>query len=167
MRVFLLIATLVVFGSQVFAQKSVAPPADHATAEEVQKWLVTSLVKYGSFKTRTSVLDISNAKFEVCTLTYTVTRKSGSTSTATMGATRTVNTIKEDVSIDAALMSDEGVKLSDHVYPELQTIEIALKKGQVSGLGEDRVIELVVKLEAGKAIRTALIHAARDCASKN
>ena len=167
MRVFLLIATLVIFGSQALAQKSVEPPADDARAEDVQKWLSGALVKYGSYKTRGGVLDVSNVRFEGCTLKYTVTRKSGSTSTAVMGATRTVNITKDEVSLDVALMSNDGVKLSDHIYPELQTIEIGLKKDEVSGSGDDRVIEIVVKQEAGKAIRTALLQSARNCSTKN
>ena len=168
MRVILfLIATLFIFGSPASAQKSIEAPKENASAEEVQKWLSGSLVKYGSYKTRTGVVDISNVRFEACALKYTLTRKSGATSTAVMGATRTVNTTKDDLSIDAGLMTDGGMKLSDHVYPELQIIEISSKTVNTSGLGDDRVIELVVKREAGKAIRTALIQVARDCVAKN
>jgi len=159
-----LIAILFVFSSPVLAQKTIEAPDENASVEEVQKWLVGSLEKYGSYKTRGSSVDVSNVRFESCTLKYVVTRKSGSTSTAVMGATRTVNTAKEEVAIDAALMSNDRVKLTDNVFPELQTIEIALKTGQVSGLGDDRVIELVVKSEAAKAIRTALVRLAGGCA---
>ena len=168
MRVFLfLIAAFFVFGSSVFAQKSIEPPDDKAPLEEVQKWLSGTLVKYGSYKTRVEVVDVSNVRFEGCTIKYTVARKSGSTSTAVMGATRTVNTAKDDVSIDAALVTSAGTKLSDHIYPELQTIEILAKTDGLSGLGDERPIELVVKREAAKAIRTALLQIAQGCASKN
>jgi hypothetical protein len=133
----------------------------------VQKWLAGSLVKYGTYKTRGAAVDVSNVRFEGCTIKYTVTRRSGSTSTAVMGATRTVNTAKEEVALDTTLVSKDRVKLSDYVYPELQTIEIGLKTGDVTGIGDDRVIELVVKVEAGKAIQTALIQVARGCVAKN
>jgi hypothetical protein len=125
-----------------------------------------TLVKYGSYKTRVDAVEISNVRFEGCTIKYTLTRKSGSTSTAVMGATRTVNATKDDVSIDAAPMTEAGVKLSDHVYSELQTIEIGAKTGDVSGLGNDRPIEMVVKREAAKAIQTALLQIAGGCAAK-
>jgi len=167
MRVFFfLIAALFVLGSHGLAQKLVAPPDENASVEEVQKWLSSALVKYGSYKTRVDAVEISNVRFEGCTIKYTLTRKSGSTSTAVMGATRTVNATKDDVSIDAAPMTDAGVKLSDHVYSELQTIEIGARTGDVSGLSDDRPIEMVVKREAAKAIRMALLQIARGCAAK-
>ena len=165
--ILILIAILFVVGSHTFAQKSIEPPDENASAEEVQKWLAGSLVKYGTYKTRGAAVDVSNVRFEGCTIKYTVTRRSGSTSTAVMGATRTVNTAKEEVALDTTLVSKDRVKLSDNVYPELQTIEIGLKTGDVTGIGDDRVIELVVKVEAGKAIQTALIQVARGCVAKN
>jgi hypothetical protein len=167
MRVLLfLIAALFIFGSHAFAQKSIEPPDENASAEEAQKWLSGALVKYGSYKTRVEIVDISNVRFEGCTIKYTVTRKSGSTSTAVMGATRTVNSTKDDVSIDTGLMTEAGTTLSDHIYSELQTIEIVAKTESPSGLGDDRPIELVVKREAGKAIRAALLRLAHGCSTK-
>jgi len=168
MRVLLfLIAILFVFGSYAFAQKAIEPPDENASTEELQKWLAGSLAKYGTYKTRSGAVDISNVRFEGCTLIYTVARKVGSTSTAVMGATRTVNTTKDEVVIDGVLLTDDKVKLSDNVYAELQTIEIGLKSSDTSGLGDDSIIELIVKREAGKAIRTALLQAARGCVAKN
>jgi hypothetical protein len=160
-----LIAILFALGAQTFAQKT--PPAENASAGELHKWISTALTKYGSYKTRTGAVDISNVRFDGCTIKYTVTQKSGSTSTAVMGATRTMNTLKNEVSIDLPLLSSGGVKLSDHVYPDLQTIEMVLKKTGVSGLADDRVIELAVKREAGDAIRSALLRAARGCSGQN
>ena len=168
MRSFLfLIAILFVFSSHSLAQKSVEPPDENASVEELQKWLAGSLVKYGTYKTRGAAVDVSNVKFEACTIKYTVTRKSGSTSTAVMGATRTMSTAKEEVAVDATLMSNDRLKLADNVYPELQTIEMGLKAGDATGIGDDRVIELVVKLEAAKAIQAALLQVARGCIAKN
>jgi hypothetical protein len=39
----LLIATFFVFGSQSSRQKSIEPPDENASAEEVQKWLAGAL----------------------------------------------------------------------------------------------------------------------------
>ncbi|PYT01638.1 MAG: hypothetical protein DMF63_01980 [Acidobacteria bacterium] len=170
MKVFLfVIATLFAFGSTAAAQKSdsIKPPPDSAAAEEVQKWLASSITKYGSYKTRTTSVAISDVRFEGCTIRYTQTQKSGSVSTATMGVTRTINTVKDDIEIDAAIMSKDHIKLLDHIYPELRTIEINLKNSQTTGVGDSRIIELVVKAEAADAIRTALIQSARICALKN
>jgi hypothetical protein len=167
MRSFIfLIAVLLLFGLTTEAQK-VEPVKENASAEELQKWIASSITKYGSYKTRASLVAISNVRFDGCTLKYEVTRKSGTVSTAVMGATRTVNTVKEDVDVDSRLMSKDNVAIVDNVYPELRTIEISVRNAQTTGIGDNRIIELVVKQEAADAIRSALIQSHRLCSIKN
>jgi hypothetical protein len=163
------IGVVFLFGADTLAQKNetVKPPAEDATAEEVQKWLVGSLAKYGSYKTRVGSAEISNVRFEGCAINYVQARKSGTMSNATMGATRTVNTVKEDLAVNLALLAPDAVTLGDHIYPELQTLELKQSSGQSSGLNDDRVVSLVVKREAGDAIKATLIRAARACSPKS
>ena len=170
MRVLLfVVAALFVFGSDALAQKgeTVKPPAENATTEEVQKWLAGALAKYGSYKTRVGSGEITNVRFEGCTLNYVQARRSGSMSNATMGTTRTVNTVKEDVAINFALLTPERVLLTDHLYPEFQTLELKPGSGQTTGLNDDRIISLVMKREAGDAIKATIIRAAAACSLKS
>jgi hypothetical protein len=169
MRILLfLVAVLFSLSSDAFTQKNetVKPPAENASGEELEKWLAGALAKYGSYKTRVASGEVTNVRFEGCTMNYVQARRSGSTSTATMGATRTVNTVKEDVVVNLALLiPDSSVVLADHIYPELQTLE--LKQGaQSSGANDDRLISMIVKREAGDAIKATLVRAAGLCSAK-
>jgi len=162
--VFLLTATIVIFSSVGIAQKpdAIAPPPGTASLADIQKWLTDSITKYGSYKTRVQSVTVSSAKFDGCKFSFVSTRKNGSISSATMGTTRTTTTIKDDVAIDLGSFSPDGVTLTDHIYPELGTIELRseLKQGAI-------VTEIVVKRVAGDAIKTALIRAISLCSPKH
>src|SRR5215207_2254680 len=124
-------------------------PPETASIAETQQWLARAIAKYASYKTRVEVVALSNVKFEGCTLNFTETRKSGSVSTATMGATRTTNVAKNEISIDLAKIRRNGISLEDHLYPELQNIKLwysgfDLSEGSTAG----RVYYIVVKREA-------------------
>jgi hypothetical protein len=138
----------------------ITPPAETATLAETQKWFVDSFPKYASYKTRVQAVAISNPKFDGCTFTFTQTRKAGSVSTATMGATRTVSTIKDDVSVDASRLTADGIKIVDHIFPELQTLELKF-------VNDPRIVEIVVKAEASAPFKSALIQIGRLCNAKN
>ncbi len=138
----------------------IKPPPDTATLAESQKWLIDSFTKFGSFKTPVQTVTISNVNFDGCTFNFAETRKSGSVSTATMGATRTISTAKGDVSIDLGRLSADGVKVTDHIYPELRTIELTFA-------GDPRIVEIVVKSEASDAFKTVVIQIGRLCNAKN
>lgn len=146
----------------VYAQKRdvIKPPPDTATLAESQKWLIDSFMKFGSFKTPVQTVTISNANFDGCTFNFAETRKSGSVSTATMGTTRTISTAKGDVSIDLGRLSADGVKVADHIYPELRTIELTFA-------GDPRIVDIVVKSEASDAFKTVVIQIGRLCNAKN
>jgi hypothetical protein len=157
-----LIAATFTVAIATHAQKRdvVTPPPETATLAETQKWFVDSFPKYGSFKTRVQTVTISNPKFEGCTFTFTQTRKAGSVSTATMGATRTVSTIKDDFSIDASRLTADGIKIVDNIFPELQTLELKFAN-------DSRIVEIVVKAEASDPFRSALIQIGRLCKANN
>jgi hypothetical protein len=158
----LLTATIFVAATSMHAQKRDVekPPPETATLVESQKWFVDSFAKYASYKTRVQTVTISNAKFDGCTFTFTQTRKAGSVSTATMGATRTVNTVKDDVSLNLSTLLPDGIKVSDHVFPELQTLELKFA-------GDERIVEIVVKGEASEAFKSALLQIRRLCIAKD
>ena len=164
---FILIATF--SATNVIAQKTekVRPPSEMASLAETQQWLTVGLAKYASYKTRTSAVNTSNVKFGGCTLTFTQARKSGSVSSATMGATRTTSMLKDDVSIDLAHVGPNTIAIVDHIYPELQTLEIRIADPAIKEGGDARLIELVVEHEASEAIKSAFLQANRLCLAKN
>jgi len=164
---FLSLTAIFIFASAAASQNKrdyVKPPLETASLAETQQWLAQTIGKYASYKTRVESVTISNPKFSNCTFTFTLTRKSTSTSTAVMGATTTTNAAKYDTSVDMAKIRPDGVSVEDHIYPELQTIRLwysgfDLAPGSTNG----RVVEIVVKLEAAKAIKTALMQIQRQC----
>ena len=162
----LLTAAVFAISASLSAQKrnEIKPPSESASLAENQQWIGEALAKFGSYKTRLEAMTVSKVSFDACRFSFTETRKSGSTSTATMGATTTTNVSKNDISIDLAKVRPDGISLEDHIYPELQTIKIwyagfDLAEGSTAG----RVYQIVVKHEAGDAIKTALLQAKRLC----
>ncbi|HEX6127023.1 MAG TPA: hypothetical protein VFZ23_16740 [Pyrinomonadaceae bacterium] len=153
---------LLVLPAALAAQsKNVKPlPAD-ASLGDTQKWLVAGLSKYASFKTRVNSASVSSVKFDGCKLSYTIIRRSGSTAHDTMGATTRTHIVKQDVAFDLSFIANDGVKLTDHIYPDFRTITIAFRSDQ----GGD--VEIVVKHEAGEPIRSALDHARTLCIPKS
>jgi hypothetical protein len=141
-------------------REEIKPLAETATLAESQKWFADSFVKYASYKTRVVTVTVSNPKFDGCTFTYTQVRKFASTSTATMGATRTTNTVKDDISFDMSRISADGINIADHIYPELQTLELKFAD-------DGRIVEVVVKTGASEALRSALIQIRRLCLAKD
>ena len=167
-RLLALAAMISLTVSVVSSQKRdvVKPPAETASLPETQQWLIANLTKYASYKTRASSVAISDAKFDGCTFSFIQTRKSGSTSTAVMGATKTINAVKDDVSFDARTIAGEGITVNEHIYPELQIVELRLGS-EGNGSDATRVIEITVKREATDGIKAALLQVRRLCSEKN
>ena len=156
--------------SAVIAQKSekIKPPPETSPVAETQQWLIAALGKYGTYKTRVESITLSNLKFDGCAFTFTRTRKSGSTSTATMGPTRTTYAAKDDIKIQIQDVRAEGIALEDHIYPEIQTIKIWMTGFDLTeGSSAGRIYDIVVKREAGDALKTALMQIQRSCVAKN
>ena len=165
-KLILLTAALFAISSSAPAQKrnEIKPPAETASLAESQQWIAETLVKYGSYKTRVEAMTLSKVTFDGCGVTFTETRKSGSTSTATMGATRTTNVSKNDISIDLGKVRADGISLEDHIYPELQTVKVWYSGFDLSeGSTEGRIYYIVVKRDAGDAIKMALVQIRRLC----
>jgi len=166
------IATVMVAqGAAAQDRSGIKPLSQTATLAEAQKWLVDVVGKYASYKNRVASVTISDAKFDGCTFKFTLTRKSGSISTATMGTTRTTNAVKENLALDTSRIEPDGIAVTDHVYPELEIIEVRL--GHTAGAeqaaitGPVNIFELVVKRDAADAIKTALYQVARLCQPPN
>ena len=155
-------ATTLVVATAIHAQKRdvIKPLPETATLAESQKWFVDSFVKYASYKTPVATVTVSNPKFEGCTFSFSQARKFASTSMATMGATRTTSTVKEDSSFDLSRISADGIKIADHIYPEVQTLELKFAD-------DPRIVEIVVKSEASEALKSTLAQIRRLCISKN
>ncbi len=156
------LAVIFAFATTALSQKhdEIKSLPDTATLAESQKWFTETFVKYASYKTRATTVDFSNAKFDGCTFSFTQVRKSGSVSTAVMGATRTVNSVKEEISFDNSLIAPDGITVTDHVYPEIQTLELKLTN-------DARIVEIVVKREASDAMKAAIMQIRRLCTAKN
>jgi hypothetical protein len=84
-----------------------------------------------------------------------------------MGATKTISTFKDDVSFDTRTMDLDGIVVTEHIYPELQTMELRLVSDEKKEGAQNRVIEIVVKREAGDAIKSAFLQVRRLCTEKN
>jgi hypothetical protein len=167
---FLLAAAVFVFVSDSAAQKrnETKPLSETASLAESQKWLTDVFPKNASYKTRATTVAVSNPKFDGCTFSFSQTRRSGSTSTDTMGATRTTHQSKDDIAIQMDKIRSDGISLEDHIYPELQTIRIWMNGFDLTeGSNDGRVHEIVVRHDASGAIKTALMRIQRLCAAKN
>jgi hypothetical protein len=159
-------SVLFLFGLTAPAQKSesLKPLPETATLAETRDWLIVTLPKYGSYKTRLEAVTLGNVKFDSCDMTFTHTRKLGSISTATMGATRTTNVVKTDIAIDLIKIRPDGISVENHIYPELRTLQIWMSGFDLSrDSNNGRVYEIVVKTEAAEPIKTALVRIQRLC----
>src|ERR687890_625799 len=103
-KLFLLGAALFAISASAPAQKrnQIQPPPERASLTETQQWLTGAIAKFASYKTRMDTVSLSNVAFEGCSFNFTQKRKWGTVSSATMGATRTTNVSKNDISIDLA-----------------------------------------------------------------
>ena len=152
---------LLTLSASIAAQsKSIKPLPDDASLVGTQKWLVATIGKNASYKTRVTSASVSDVKFDGCKLSYIAIRKSGSAAHDTMGTRTRVATVKQEIAFDLSFIAEDGIRLADHVYPEFQTITIKFRSGQ----GD---VEIVVRHEAGEPIRQALQHARTLCIQKN
>jgi hypothetical protein len=148
----------VLLGLNVLAsgQKTITPPPEDAPLETVQKWLLDTFPKYSSYKTRSGSVAVSEVSFDGCNLKFKREQKAGTTTSVTEGAKRTVSRFKDDVTLDLQSMRSDTASLVDHLYPDLQTLEIKLGPN-------DPVKEIILKRSAAAAVRSALITAGRLC----
>jgi len=167
LKKFILLGTaLLAISGSAPAQKrnEIKPPAEAASLAETQQWVVGTVAKYGSYKTRMEAVTLSHIKFDGCTFGFTQTRKSGSTSTATMGPTRTTYSSKEDFLVDLTKVRTEGISLEDHLYPEVQNIRFWYAGFDLSGGSTaGSVFYIVVKQEAAGALRAAFVQIQQLC----
>lgn len=140
-------------------EKPVAPPPESAPIAEQQKWLLKGLSKYASYITPTMSVKISDPKIHGCVLSFTQTRKFGSTSEDTLIITTRTDTVKDNVSIDLAKLDPASMKLSDHMLPELSTFTLRIRPSET----RFRDVELVLQQPAADAIKTTLERVARAC----
>ena len=139
----------------VRAQKAVLPPPENAGIETLQKWIVEAFPKYTTYKTRTTSIAVSQVRFDGCALKFMRSQKAGTMISVTEGARRSVSTFKNDVTLDLRSIRTDNASLVDHLYPELQTLEIKLPN--------ESITEIVIKRPAAEALRSALIAAGRLC----
>jgi hypothetical protein len=156
---FVMAFAIVGLNTSATAQKTVTPPPDDAPIEELEEWIVEALPKYASYKTRSGSVTVSDASLNGCTLKFTLVRKAGTTTTITEGAKRTVSTLEDEVMLDLQEIGTDNTSLLDHLYPDLQTLELKLRPNETA-------MEIVVKSSAAEAVRSALIAGGRICSTK-
>jgi hypothetical protein len=142
--------------------KPVKPLSETAPLPDTQKWLVEAIRKNASYKTRVNSAVVSKVKFEGCNLGFTIVRKTGTTGQDVMGVTTRTHTVKQDVAFDLSFIEAEGIRLSDHILTEFQTITIRFRAADPS-TSADRDVEIIVKHEAAEPIRAALKRARKLC----
>ena len=167
LRFTLLLTAAAVMPMYASAQsKNVKPLVDNASLPETRKWLVEAIGKYASYKTPVTSASISDVKFEGCKVSFTLVRKTGTSGQDVMGVTRRTHTVKQETAFDLSFVEPEGIRLTDHIFPEFQMLTVRFRSGEPS-TAPDREVEIVVKQEAAEHIRTALVHARRLCTTGN
>ena len=159
----LLMMLLFVFApAMIYAQAKVAGPGESATDAEQQKWLLTALPKYGSYKTPSNSVRISVPKIEACVLSFTQTKKFGSTSEETLIITTRTDTVKDTISIDLAKLDLASLKIGEHLDVALSTLSFRIKRSETNV----RNVEMVIQQPAVEAVKTALESLARGCQTR-
>lgn len=161
--IFLLIAIAFAIVPVISQDRPIKPLPENASFPETQKWLVDTIGKHATFKTRVTSAVVSAPKFEGCELSYLVTRKTSGANQDVMGVTTRVHTTKQDVAFDLSHVPADGISVTDHIFPEFQTIVLRYHKDPAP----PREIEIVVKYEAAEAIKSALSQALVFCRPKN
>ena len=163
LRFTLLLIAVAIVPVCVSAQaKNVKPLADNASLPETRKWLVDAIGKYASYKTPVTSASVSAVKFDGCKLSFTLVRKTGTSGQDVMGVTRRTHTVKQETAFDLSLIQPEGIRLTEHIFPEFQTLTVRFRSGEPS-TAADREVEIVVKHEAATYIHSALVHARLLC----
>lgn len=146
----------------IYAQAKVAAPAENAAVAEQQKWLLTALPKYGSYKTPSNSVRISAPKIEACVLSFTQSKKFGSTQEETLIITTRTDTVKDTISIDLAKLDVASMKIGEHLDTSLSTLSFRIKRSETNF----RNVEMVIQQPAVEATRLTLERVARSCQSK-
>lgn len=148
--------------------KGIKPLRESATLAETQKWLIDNLTKYATYKTRVNSASVSDVKFDGCSIAMTVVRKTAVAAQDVMGVTTRTHSSKQDIAFHLTFVEPDGVAVGDHIFPEFQVITIKFRAGDHTSdaQNDSREHEVIVKREAGDAIRDALLHARQLCTSK-
>jgi hypothetical protein len=152
---------MLIVATATFAQKSVVGPSESASLEETGKWLVSNFAKYSKYTTPGREFSVSNAKFAGCKLDYTEITRFASTSYAVMGSTVTRTNAKRDLTIDLTSVDPTKIEIADHLLPDLRYIRLAKRSASLSP------IELIVKIEAADALKSAFALGAVLCSKAN
>jgi hypothetical protein len=146
--------------------KNIKSLPENASLDDTRKWLVQAVEKYGSYSTQVNSASVSKVKFENCKFSFSVLKKTGSDVLDNVGVRRTkTHSASQQVAFDLPFIEQDGVAVTDYIYPDFQVITIRFRKGsEVSTTSEpSRDLEIIVRREAGEAIRAAFVHARKLC----
>ena len=139
------------------------PLAENASLDRTRDWLVENIRKHASFKTRINSTSVSDVEFKGCSLSLTVVRKTAVAAQDLMGVRRRTQTVKNELAFDFGLVEPDGIRLSDYILPEFQTITISFRPTAGASDALMREHDLIVRREAGEALRDGLAHARSLC----
>lgn len=144
---------------------------EQASLAETQKWLTDSIVKAAGYRTERFSTKAANVKFEACTISFSTMKQSDSIATATMGATKTVTSVRKVVSIDLARIPPAGIFLTGNLYPHLMNIVFSLAgpptvPDEISGTISSTAAEVVVKKEDAERLREGFVRFAKLCGAQ-
>lgn len=144
--------------------KGVRPLAADASLAETQTWLIDAITKYASYKSRVSSADVSSVKFDRCSMSISMVRRTAAASQDALGVRTKTHSAKQEISFDFTFVAPDGIELADHIFPEFRVVKIKFRSdANVTPSVLSRDHEMVVKEEAGEAIRDALVHAYKLC----
>ena len=169
-KIFILLSFTLLLGPAFSSaqNKTIKPLAENANLADTQKWLVENLTKHATYKTRVNSASVSGVKFDGCSVGMTVTRKTAVAAQDVMGVTTRTHSSKQDVAFHLSIVEPDGVAVSDHIFPEFQIVTVKFRAGDqtTTSANDGREHEIIVKREAGDAIRDALLHARKLCTAK-
>lgn len=164
-RIFLVVLLISLVPVVATAQnRGVRPLAANASLDETRKWLIEAIAKYASYSSRVSSAEVSNVRFNDCSMTIAMIRRTAAATRDTLGVRTRTRSEKQDIAFDLVFIEAGGIELSDHIFPQLKVIKIKFRSDASttpSVLSPDH--EIVVRKEAGEAVRDALLHAYKLC----
>jgi hypothetical protein len=166
------ILTVIVLSADARPQEAsgLKPLPAKASLAETQKWLSDSIAKAASYRTTRSSVKASKVKFEACSVSFSTAKQSDTSSTATMGTTKTVTSVKNVVNVDLLQIPPAGIYLTENRYPHL--MNIVFSRAGPPGVPDEesgkipstvQTTEIVVKKEDAERLKEGFARFARLC----
>ena len=125
------------------------PLPEKASLAETQKWLTEAIGKAASYKAGRASVKASNVKIDGCKVSFVTSKQSDSSVTETIGSTKTITSVKNNISLDLAQFRAERISIADNLYPNLMNIVF---RRIVAGETPGKPVEFAVKAEDSERV---------------